>query len=87
MFSKADHSLFCKIDNHTITIILVYVYDIIVLGNNLEEIKEVKRKLKENFDIKYLWLLRYFLGIKIAHYPKSLFISYKKYFRFIKRNR
>jgi hypothetical protein len=34
---------------------------------------------KENFDIKDLGLLKYFLDIEIAHSPKRLFISQRKY--------
>jgi Reverse transcriptase (RNA-dependent DNA polymerase) len=55
------------------------VDDLIVVGNNLEELKKVKTKLKEMFDIKDLGLLKYFLGIEIAHSPKELFISQRKY--------
>jgi hypothetical protein len=47
IISKVDHSLCCKFDNHVITIILIYVDDIIITKNNLEE-----RKLNERFDIK-----------------------------------
>jgi hypothetical protein len=35
--------------------------------------------LRENFNIKDLGLLKYFLGIEIAHSPKVLFISQRKY--------
>jgi hypothetical protein len=35
--------------------------------------------LRKNFDIKDLELLKYFLGIEIAHSPKDLFISQRKY--------
>jgi Reverse transcriptase (RNA-dependent DNA polymerase) len=35
--------------------------------------------LRGNFDIKDLGLLKYFLGIEIAHSPKGLFISQRKY--------
>ena len=35
--------------------------------------------LKENFDIKDLGKLKYFLGIKIAHSNKGLFLSQIKY--------
>jgi Reverse transcriptase (RNA-dependent DNA polymerase) len=44
IISKTDHSLFCKINNYTTIIIHIYVDDIIIMGNNLEEIKNVKRK-------------------------------------------
>jgi Reverse transcriptase (RNA-dependent DNA polymerase) len=45
----------------------------------LDEIKRVKLQLKENFDIKDRGLLKYFLGIEIAHSPKGHFISQRKY--------
>jgi hypothetical protein len=41
------------VDNVTI-IVLVYVYDIIITGNNLDEIRKIKTKLREVFDIKDL---------------------------------
>jgi Reverse transcriptase (RNA-dependent DNA polymerase) len=59
--------------------VLVYVDDIIITGNNLEEINRVKMQLKEKFDVKDLRLLKYFLEIKIVHSPKEIFISQRKY--------
>lgn len=64
---------------HTI-VVLVYVDHIITIENSLEEIKNVKAQLKENFDIKELGLLKCFLGIEITHSPKDIFISQRKYF-------
>jgi Reverse transcriptase (RNA-dependent DNA polymerase) len=60
-------------------IVLVYVDNIIIAENNLEEINRVKIQLKDKFDIKYLGLLKYFLGIEVAHSPKRIFISQRKY--------
>jgi Reverse transcriptase (RNA-dependent DNA polymerase) len=40
--SNTDHSLFSKRGENYITIILVYIDDIIIMGNNLEKIKKVK---------------------------------------------
>jgi Reverse transcriptase (RNA-dependent DNA polymerase) len=45
----------------------------------LEEIRNVKRKLNERFDIKDLGILKYFLGIEITYSPKGIFISQRKY--------
>jgi Reverse transcriptase (RNA-dependent DNA polymerase) len=59
--------------------VLVYVDDLIITGNNQLEIDCVKRDLKNKFDIKDLDKLKYFLGIEIAHSPKGLFISQRKY--------
>jgi Reverse transcriptase (RNA-dependent DNA polymerase) len=52
---------------------------IIVTGNNQIEINCVKKDLKQNFKIKDLGKLKYFLRIEIAHSQKELFISQRKY--------
>jgi Reverse transcriptase (RNA-dependent DNA polymerase) len=77
--STADSSMFIKHLQNTTIIILVYVDNIIITGNNNEEIKRVKQYLKREFDIKDLEKLSYFLGIEIAHSSKGLFLSQRKY--------
>jgi Reverse transcriptase (RNA-dependent DNA polymerase) len=77
--SNSDHSLFSKKSNDITIIVLVYVDDIIITGNNMEEIKKVKAQLRKKFDIKDLGILKYFLGIEIAHSSKGIFISQRKY--------
>jgi Reverse transcriptase (RNA-dependent DNA polymerase) len=57
----------------------VYVDDIIVTGNNKNNIELIKGKLKIKFDIKDLGFLKYFLGIEITHSHGNLFLSHKKY--------
>ena len=57
----------------------MYVDDLIITGNNLEEIRKIKFQLKEKFDIKDLGYLKYFLGIEVAFSDKGLFISQRKY--------
>jgi Reverse transcriptase (RNA-dependent DNA polymerase) len=77
--STADSTMFVKHSQKSTTIILVYVDDIIVTGNDNEEIKRVKEYLKRKFDIKDLGQLSCFLGIEIAHSSKGLFLSQRKY--------
>jgi Reverse transcriptase (RNA-dependent DNA polymerase) len=77
--SSADSSMFVKHTKNFTIIILVYVDDIIMIGNNNDDIKNVKLFLKNEFDIKDLGKLRYFLGIEIAHSNKGLFLSQRKY--------
>jgi hypothetical protein len=43
------------------------------------KISEIKKSLKERFEIKDLDRLKYFLGIEIAHSIKDLFIFQRKY--------
>jgi Reverse transcriptase (RNA-dependent DNA polymerase) len=76
---SADSSLFINNNFNDITIVLVYVDDLIITGDNQVEIDDIKQDLKQKFDIKDLGKLKYFLGIEIAHSQKGLFISQRKY--------
>jgi Reverse transcriptase (RNA-dependent DNA polymerase) len=85
--SNSDHSLFINTNNSHITIILVYVDNIIVTGSNKNNIELIKGKLKNKFDIKDLSFLKYFLNIEIAHSHGNLFLFTRKIcVRFVKEN-
>jgi Reverse transcriptase (RNA-dependent DNA polymerase) len=77
--SWVDTSLFTRHNQFGTTVVLVYVDDIIITGNNPSEIDSIKNDLQRNFDIKDLGKLKYFLGIEVAHSSKGLFISQRKY--------
>lgn len=52
--SQHDHSLFTRRTAKGITIILVYVDDILVTGSSLELISETKMSLQQRFKMKDL---------------------------------
>lgn len=60
-------------------VILVYVYDLLITGNDHNLILETKKNLKENFKIKYLGNLRYFLGIEFARNETGILMHQRKY--------
>ena len=53
--------------------------DLLITGNNDDDIVSIKRELKKVFDMKDLRLLHYYLGIEVDEKPKHIFISQKKY--------
>lgn len=61
------------------TALLVYVYDIIVKGNDLNGMESLKNRLMKEFEIKELGKLKYFLGIEVAYSEQGIFISKQKY--------
>lgn len=60
-------------------IALIYVDDILLMGNNNDKLEEVKAYLQTQFNIKDLGPLKYFLGIKVARSPDDIVISQCKY--------
>ncbi|CAN1238082.1 Retrovirus-related Pol polyprotein from transposon RE1 [Linum grandiflorum] len=62
-----------------IAILIVYVDDIIITGNDEEEITRLKKKLNEEFELKDLGEMKYFLGMEVARSSKGLLISQRKY--------
>jgi len=78
--SRGDHTLFFKHSKEgKLTVLLVYVDDIIVTGSNLEEQQALKGNLAQNFEIKDLESLKYFLGIEVAYSKEGIFLSQRKY--------
>lgn len=70
---QTDHTLFIKHSTKgKITIIIVYVDDIILTGDHEEEIKRLKGFLAKEFEIKDLGNLKYFLGMEVARSKKSI---------------
>lgn len=77
--SKNDYSLLTKHTTTSVTILLVYVDDLILGGNDLKDIHHTKQFLSSQFHMKDLGDLRYFLGIKVDINAASIFISQHKY--------
>ncbi|GKC83867.1 ribonuclease H-like domain-containing protein [Tanacetum coccineum] len=67
--SGHDHSLYTKESGGSFVALLVYVDDIVLTGNNINEINKVKTFLKSKFKIKDLGELKYFLGIEYIQAP------------------
>ncbi|XP_021735713.1 uncharacterized protein LOC110702318 [Chenopodium quinoa] len=59
--------------------ILVYVDDLIVAGNDMKEINEAKMFLASQFNMKDMGELRYFLGIEVDRSEQGMFLSQRKY--------
>ena len=77
---NGEHTLFFKgAQRGLITILIVYVDDIIITGNNLKEIKGLEEHLDKNFEVKQLGPLRYFLGIEFARSNEGILMTQQKY--------
>lgn len=64
--SKSDPCIYFINQENNLIILLVYVDDILIAGNNIDKINEIKDKLKDEFDIKDLGEAKFCLGIEIV---------------------
>ena len=77
--SMADRSLFIFQSSGTIIYLLLYVDDIIVIGNNSSQIAHLITTLSQVFELKDLGPLSYFLGIQISHTEYRITLNQTKY--------
>lgn len=77
---QLSHTLFVKKGSQgKKSILIVYVDDIILTGDDVDEIKRLKIFLNSKFEIKELGSLKYFLGMEVARSKKGIVISQRKY--------
>jgi len=76
---NANFSLYVKKTNHGIVVIVIYVDDLIITGDNDVNIFDLKKLLKQKFEMKDLGELRYFFGIEVIQSPKGIWLLQKQY--------
>jgi len=77
--STSDHSLFIKKTAISFTVLLVYVDDVIIVGDSLSEFQNIKVTLHSSFKIKDLGQLKYFLSLKVGHFSQGISLCQIKY--------
>ena len=77
--SKADTSLFFYNKGKITIYLLVYVDDIIVASSSQEAVTKLLEDLKQEFDLKDLGDLHYFLGIEVKKISNGILLCQEKY--------
>ena len=78
--SKVDHYVYYKKVGENFIYVVFYVDDMLLVGNNMEIIKEVKLQLSSKFDMKDLSAANLILGMKIKrnHADRKLWLNQRK---------
>jgi hypothetical protein len=79
--STVDHCVYSKqVGNHFICVVL-YVDDMLLVGNNLDVIKEVKSQLSSKFDMKDIGAANFIMGMEIKRdrANRKLWLNQRKY--------
>ena len=77
--SSHDSALFIKCTDAGRIILFLYVDDMIITGDNIDDILVLKTELTRRFKMKDLGYFRYFLGIEVAYSPRDYLLSQSKY--------
>lgn len=79
--AQADQSVYVKRCNGDVLIIAIYVDDMLLAGNNIEMINDVKKKLSDRFDMKDLGDVHWILGMEVVRdrRQKSISLNQCKY--------
>lgn len=72
--SHADYSLFTLSKGSKFVAILVYVDDILITGSDQVAVQNTIQYLGTKFKLKDLGLLKYFLGIDVAHSATGVYL-------------
>ncbi|KAE8731176.1 Detected protein of unknown function [Hibiscus syriacus] len=77
--SKFDYSLFTMRKGKKIVVLLIYVDDLLITGNDSCLINDLKNLLNKRFKMKDLGELKYFLGFEIMRSKEGILINQRKY--------
>jgi hypothetical protein len=63
--NKVDHCIYSKEEGGSFKYVALYVDDMLLIGNNMDAIKEVKKQLSSKFDMKDLGATNFIMGMEI----------------------
>jgi len=80
MRSENEPTLYVKKEaKNDFIIICLYVDDIIYTSSSIFLVDEFKSQMMNEFEISYMGLLHYFLGLEVYQIEDGIFISQRKY--------
>ena len=79
--SKADHCVYFKLIGNCVIYLVLYVDDMLLVGNDKEIIHDLKTQLSSKFDMKDLDAANYILGMEIKRdrAKRKLWLNQRKY--------
>ena len=77
--SSFDTTLFLRQSDHGITILILYVADMIIISDDMQGIQDLKHFLGRQFEIKDLDPLNYFFSLEVSSSVDGYYLTQAKY--------
>ena len=77
--SSFDTTLFMRRSDHGITVFLLYVDDMIITGDDMQGIQDLKPFFCRQFEMKDLGPLNYFLGLEVSSSADGYYLTQARY--------
>lgn len=75
-------SLFFQNTSQIVVYLLIYVNDIVIIGNDDFKVQTLISTFNNKYGLKYLGLLSYFLGIYVSYFPNGdIMLNQDKYIK------
>ncbi len=69
----------CEKNNHGIVVIVIYVDHLIIIGDSDQDIFDLNKLFKQEFEMKDLGELCYFFDIEVIQSPKRIWLLQRQY--------
>lgn len=79
--SSSEHALYIRSSPTNVVIISLYVDDLLITGDDHEQIDQIKKAMMKQFDMSDLGKMSYFLGMEIIQRQESIILHQHKYAR------
>ena len=77
--SKSDPNMYYSKNDHRIVILLLYVDDLLITGNDDKAINTLKQRLQHEFEMTDLGEAQQYLGVEISRHPNGIFLNQEGY--------
>ena len=77
--SPHENALFIRKSERGVVLLLLYVDDMIITGDDVDGISDLKASLHRTFEMKDLGSLSYFLGLEVISTDDGIYLSQAKY--------
>ena len=77
--SESDPNMYYSKNNGKIVILLLYIDDVLITGDDKEAITKLKQKLQHEFEMMDLGEAQQYLGVEISRHSSGIFLNQKGY--------